>query len=183
MEILALFFIERAQDAVDRTALGGQFVGFLALVRVTEHTDATSAIKETDIPHLSVLPAGPSSPNPSGLLSSDSMRRFLDGAASRYDFVVVGTPPVLAMADPVVIGSLAGGVILCVHAGKTPRAPVIRARDELLRSKVRILGVLLNALEDKSGEIGHRERYAARYYEKAAKPRAMAETPSIIRTG
>ena len=150
---------------------------------LTEHTDATSAIKETEIPCLSVLPAGPSSPNPSGLLSSDSMRRFLDGAASRYDFVVVDTPPVLAMADPVVIGSLAGGVILCVHAGKTPRAAVIRARDELLRSKVRILGVLLNALEDKSGEITYRERYAARYYKKAAKPPGTAETPSTIRTG
>ncbi len=111
------------------------------------------------------------------------MRRFLDGAVSRYDFVVVDTPPVLAMADPVVIGSLAGGVILCVHAGKTPRAPVIRARDELLRSKVRILGVLLNALEDKGGEITYGERYAARYYRKAAKPPRTAETPSTLRTG
>jgi succinoglycan biosynthesis transport protein ExoP len=150
---------------------------------LTGNTEATSAIKETNIPCLSVLPAGPTAPNPSALLSSDSMRRFLDGAVSRYDFVVVDTPPVLAMADPVVIGSLAGGVILCVHAGKTPRAPVIRARDELLRSKVRILGVLLNALEDESGEITYRERYAARYYQNAAKPPETAETPSAVRTG
>jgi capsular exopolysaccharide synthesis family protein len=150
---------------------------------LTGHTDATSAIRETEIPGLSILPAGPGSPNPSGLLSSDAMRRFLDGAASRFDFVVVDTPPVLAMADPVVVGSLAGGVILCVHAGKTPRAPVIRARDELLRSKVPVLGVLLNALEDKGGEIKRRESYAARYYEKAAKPVGSAETPSILRTG
>ncbi len=149
---------------------------------LTRHTEATRAIQETDIPCLSLLPAGPSSPNPSGLLSSDAMRRFLDGAMSRYDFVVVDTPPILAVADPVVVGSLAGSVILCVHGGKTPRAAVIRARDELLRSKVRILGVLLNALEDEGGEITYRERYAAKYYQDSANPTETGEIPSAVTT-
>jgi capsular exopolysaccharide synthesis family protein len=151
---------------------------------LTGHSDATTAIRETEIPNLSVLPAGPTSPNPSGLLSSGIMRRFLDGAMSRYDFVVVDTPPVLAVADAVVLGHLAGGVILCVHGGKTPRAAVIRARDELLRSNVRILGVLLNALEDESGEVTYRERYGAGYYQNPpVKPPEAAETPSALRTG
>ncbi len=149
---------------------------------LTGQTEAASAIKETEIPNLSLLPAGPTSPNPSGLLSSGTMRRFLDGAMSRYDFVVVDTPPVLAVADAVVLGHLTGGVILCVHGGKTPRAVVIRARDELLRSNVRILGVLLNALEDESGEVAYRERYG--YYQTPpVKPPEAAETPSAVRTG
>lgn len=151
---------------------------------LTGQTDATSAIKVTVIPNLSVLPAGPTSPNPSGLLSSGTMRRFLEGAMSRFDFVVVDMPPVLAVADAVVLGHLTGGVILCVHGGKTPRAAVIRARDELLRSNVRILGVLLNALEDESGEVTYRERYGAGYYQSPpAKPPEAAETPSAVRTG
>ena len=149
---------------------------------LTGHTNATSAIKETEIPCLSVLPAGPTSPNPSGLLSSGSMRRFLDGVISRYDFVVVDTPPVLAMADAVVLGHLTGSVILCVHGGKTPRDAVIRARDELRRSNVRILGVLLNALEHERGEITYRERYAARYYQNPANPPETAKVPSAMIT-
>jgi len=77
------------------------------------------------------------------------MRRFLDDAVSRYDFVIVDTPPVLAVADPVVLGSLTGGVISGPWREDTADA-VIRARDELRRSNVRILGVLLNALKDET---------------------------------
>ncbi len=168
------------QSTLHETFHVSNAVGLVTVL--TGDSDLTRAIQQTEIPSLSVLPAGPSSPNPSGLLSSDSMRRFLDDAVSRYDFVIVDTPPVLAVADPVVLGNLTGGVILCVHGGKTPRAAVIRARDELRRSNVRILGVLLNALKDESGDVTYRERYASRYYQDAAKPPRTAEPPSTVKT-
>ena len=155
----------------------------IGLVSVlTGHTDHASAVHGTEIPGLSILPAGPTSPNPSGLLSSDRMRRFLDGALTQYDFVVLDTPPVLVLADAVLLGNLTAGIILTVHAGKTPRDQVVRARDELLRSKGRILGVLLNALRDPTGNIEYRGRYGSDYYSKAADVPDKTALPPLVQS-
>jgi capsular exopolysaccharide synthesis family protein len=142
--------------------------------------DAQQAVQKTAIPNLSLLPAGPPSPNPSGLLASDTMRRFLDGAIDRFDYVVVDAPPVLAVADAIVLGYLSNGVILTVRAGQTPRENVVKAWSELRSSNVRVLGVVLNALEDKNS-VSDRERYGGAYYiadePVAAALKAPADTP------
>ena len=91
------------------------------------------------------------------------MRRFLDGAVARYDYVVLDAPPVLAVADAIVLGYLSNGVILTVRGGKTPREQVLRALTELRRSNVRVLGVVINALAEKDG-VSDRERYGGAYY-------------------
>jgi capsular exopolysaccharide synthesis family protein len=112
------------------------------------HTDPGEAIQSTRIPNLSVLPAGPLAPDPSGLLHSDAMTRFLASAAGAFDHIVLDSPPVLAVTDAVLLSSLTDGAILCVQAGATPREKVARARDELLQGRVSILGVVLNGLRD-----------------------------------
>ena len=113
-------------------------------------TDPDEAILQTHVPNVSVLPAGPLAPDPSGLLHSDAMKRFVSHAAGAFDHVIFDSPPVLAVTDAVVLGDLTDGAILCVRAGRTPREKVIRARDELLRSADRVLGVLLNYLRDET---------------------------------
>ncbi len=138
--------------------------------------DARHAIQKTAIPGLSLLPAGPPSPNPSGLLASDTMRRFLDGAVERFDYVVLDAPPVLAVADAIVLGYLSNGVILTVRGGGTPREQVLRALTELRRSNVRVLGVVINALEEKNG-VTDRERYGGAYYSPPEPVPPEAESP------
>lgn len=138
--------------------------------------DAQHAAQKTAVPGLTLLPAGPPSPNPSGLLASDRMRRFLDGAVAHYDYVVLDTPPVLAVADAIVLGNLSNGVILTVRGGQTPREQVLRALSELGRSNVRVLGVLINALDEKNG-VSDRERYGGAYYPAAEPVPAEAVKP------
>ena len=110
------------------------------------------------------------------------MRRRETGALTQYDFVVFDTPPVLVLADAVLLGNLTAGIILTVHAGKTPREVVVRARDELLRSKGRILGVLLNALRDPTGNITYRGRYGSEYYSKTADVADKTAIPPVVQT-
>ena len=143
---------------------------------LTGRIDAQHAVQKTAVPGLMLLTAGPPSPNPSGLLASNTMRRFLDGAIARYEYVVIDAPPVLAVADAIVLGYLSNGVVLCVRAGRTPRDQVIRARDDLQRSNVRILGVVLNGLEEKHAGAEYRERYGAAYYGEKEPPAATPET-------
>lgn len=115
---------------------------------LAENAKPSDGILKTLLPGVSAIPAGPLSPNPSGLLSSDAMRQFMDYARSNFDYVVIDTPPISMVADAILLGFQADGAVLCVKGGNTPREQVARARDKLLRSNVRILGVLINNLEE-----------------------------------
>lgn len=121
---------------------------------LAENLEPARAIAKTDVPGISVIPSGPSSPNPSGLLSSEAMSEFLEFARLDFDHVVLDAPPVVHVADALVLGHQTDGVVLCVKGGATPREHVARVRDRLLRSNVRILGVLINNLVEDAGEYG-----------------------------
>lgn len=131
-------------------------VGLVSIL--AENLDAVQAIAATSIPNLFVVPSGPTSPNPSGLLSSKGMEQFLKAATHNFDYVIIDAPPLGAVADAILIGHQADGAVLCVRGGKTPREMVSRVRDRLTRSNVRILGVLINNLEE------HASGYGAYYY-------------------
>ncbi len=119
---------------------------------LAEGEDPTKVLVSTAVQGVYLLPAGPSTPNPSGLLSSEAMARFLELAREKFDHIIIDTPPVSPISDALILGALTDGVVLCVKAGETPRELVARVRDTLRRSNVRILGVLLNNLQaDASG--------------------------------
>jgi polysaccharide biosynthesis transport protein len=118
---------------------------------LAENLNPDRAIANSGVPDVFVVPSGPSSPNPSGLLSSEAMSNFLEFARLNFDYVILDAPPVAAVADALVLGHQTDGVVLCVQGGKTPREHVLRVRDKLLRSNVRILGVLINNLVEDAG--------------------------------
>jgi polysaccharide biosynthesis transport protein len=110
------------------------------------------------------------SPNPSGLLSSKGMRALVEWAEASFDFVIIDSPPISPIADAILLGHLSDGVVITVHAGRTPRDQVARVRDEMWRSNIRILGVLLNNLDDQGGKYGY-----GGYYYYYGKPYARSD--------
>jgi capsular exopolysaccharide synthesis family protein len=98
----------------------------------------------TGIPNLTFLPAGPRPPDPSALLSSERARVLFAALRERYPWVIVDSPPVLAVSDGSVLASLADGVLLVVRANSTPIEAVLLARDRLQALGARMLGVVLN---------------------------------------
>ncbi|HEX9606370.1 MAG TPA: polysaccharide biosynthesis tyrosine autokinase, partial [Gemmatimonadaceae bacterium] len=143
-------------------------VGLVSVL--AENVAPTSAIVTIkNIPGLSVVVSGPTAPNPSGLLASESMTKFLQFASDNFDFVILDTPPVGPVADALIIGNQCDGVVLIVKGGATPRDQVTRTRNRLQRSNVRILGVLINKLEEDA--YGYGKYYS--YYGKA-----YGDTPS-----
>jgi Mrp family chromosome partitioning ATPase len=72
------------------------------------------------------------------------MRHLLNNCRERFDFVVIDTPPVLAVTDAVVLSKSADGVLLVVRSAQTSQQSLLRARDLLLRVNARIAGVLVN---------------------------------------
>lgn len=94
------------------------------------------------------LPAGGESPNSTELLSSPRTGRLLDGLAGQADIVLIDTPPVLPVADTLVIGRLAAGAVLVVEARETPVDLVNRTKSALTRNRTRVLGVVLNKVRE-----------------------------------
>ena len=92
--------------------------------------------------NLSILTAGRPDRDPMSVLSSDRMRRVLQEASSRFDWVIIDTPPVALLTDAHLLASLVDAVVLVVQAGRTPLAAINRAVEAVGRD--RILGIVLN---------------------------------------
>jgi tyrosine-protein kinase Etk/Wzc len=104
----------------------------------------TDIINETHIPNLWMISCGSLVPNPSELLGSLQMRRFLDEMRRKFDMIIFDTPPLNAATDAVVLGTQVDGVAIVVRAGKTHRE-VARQKLELFQNlEAKIIGVILN---------------------------------------
>ena len=84
-------------------------------------------VQRSKIENLEVITTGPEVPNPAELLSSPHLAELLDEARQAYDVIVIDSPPLLAVADPAIVGAVVDGVIL-VAQPKTAPAPRRRAR-------------------------------------------------------
>jgi polysaccharide biosynthesis transport protein len=111
---------------------------------LTGNADFESIISRTSVPNLFVIPAGPNPPNPSELLASDRMQELVRMARSRFDFVVIDTPPILPVTDAALVGTLVDGMTLCLRAGKVTRDEARACRDRLQFAGIKVLGVVLN---------------------------------------
>jgi capsular exopolysaccharide synthesis family protein len=93
---------------------------------------------------LYLLATGPSIDNPAELLGSQRTAQLLQALAAQADVVLLDTPPVLFVADTLVIGRMAAGALLVVEARRTPVPVVQQAKDALIRNQTRLLGMVLN---------------------------------------
>jgi capsular exopolysaccharide synthesis family protein len=109
------------------------------LVGAAELKDVVQVLPEYN---LTVIPGGTAPTNPAELLGSTAMRRMLDQLRSRFDRVIVDTPPVLPLADVAVLAPIVDGTLLVVRVGVTPKPAIENALRAFDSS--RLLGVVLN---------------------------------------
>lgn len=120
-----------------------------------------------EVPNLWILPAGPIPPQPAELLSSPLMKEYIDRWRHEFDHVIIDTPPCLSVTDAVVLSPEADRVILVARAGRTTKPALRHACDVLLQANARVMGIVLNALDLRSGD-GYYYSYGglyARYYD------------------
>lgn len=120
------------------------------------------SLVETDIPGLSILPAGPVPPNPSELLQSRRMDAVLERLTTVADIVLLDSPPLLPVADGAILASKADGVVLVVEAARTRPPALGQARTLLEQAGASILGVVLNKVRDPQSV--YYAYYSYRYY-------------------
>ncbi|HZQ10884.1 MAG TPA: polysaccharide biosynthesis tyrosine autokinase [Anaerolineae bacterium] len=132
------------------------------------HAQIMSYVRPTRVENLRVLPTGPLPPNPSELLSSLSMGKLFDTLRADADVVIVDSPPVLAVADPIILSRLCDGVLLVIDSGKTRREPGEQAVEAIQKAGARLLGIVLNRVSDRGRYTSYNNKYYHYASEKSA---------------
>jgi succinoglycan biosynthesis transport protein ExoP len=103
------------------------------------------ALRRSGVDGLDLMPCGTRPTNPAELLTSPRFQQLLADLRDAYDFVIVDTPPVLAVSDPGNVAARVDGVILVFRLTKNSRPAAERAYESLHALGVNILGVVVNA--------------------------------------
>ena len=129
---------------------------------LSRDVDIEKLIQKVPIQNVSILPSGAIPPNPAELISSERMKEMIGILSKRYDHILIDSPPLINVTDPVILSTLVDGVILVVHGGKTTRDVVRRARHELAAVGAKVFGVVLNNVDLRKD--GYSDYYYNRYY-------------------
>lgn len=145
--------INRALSLVD-----GKHAGLSSYLAGVSSLDLIT-VPHPAITNLEAIPTGPIPPNPADLLSSRRLTELIAELRTRYKFVVIDSPPIMAATDAVILSVLVDGVLMVVRSGETPKEAFSRTRDLLVGVKCHMLGVVLNAVDASSPDYYYSYRY------------------------
>ncbi|MBD3374908.1 polysaccharide biosynthesis tyrosine autokinase [candidate division KSB1 bacterium] len=107
----------------------------------------SSVVQTTHIPNLSVISCGQMLPNPSELLGSFQMKRFLEEARRKFDFIIFDTPPLEAATDAVVLGTQVDAVAIVARSGMTNKHQAEEKIKVFRQVPVNLVGVVVNGTD------------------------------------
>jgi capsular exopolysaccharide synthesis family protein len=136
----------------------GKYAGLSSYLAGVSSLDLVT-VQHAAIPNLSAIPTGPLPPNPADLLSSHKLADAIAELRSKFKFIVIDSPPIMAATDAVILSVQADGVLLVVRSGETPKEAFTRTRDLLVSVKCHLLGVVLNAVDSSAPDYYYSYRY------------------------
>ncbi|MBM7231145.1 polysaccharide biosynthesis tyrosine autokinase [Dietzia cinnamea] len=117
-------------------------------------------VQETRHDGVDLLACGPLPPNPSELLASDMARHLIDELRSKYDYVIIDSPPLLPLTDGALLARITDGALLVVRSLRTTADQVAQAVDNLAKADATLLGVVAVANKPvKKGSAGYYDSY------------------------
>lgn len=132
---------------------------------LTGQAEIEDIIYETDVEGFYLTVAGPLSPDPTSLLDSEQFKSFIDKVREDYDYVIIDAPPLGVVIDAVIIGKFCDGAVVVIEQGVIKRKVVQDVIKQLKRGEVRILGAVLNKVDERIGAYGNYEyKYSYSYY-------------------
>jgi succinoglycan biosynthesis transport protein ExoP len=111
-------------------------------------TKVKTAARKSSIPNLQIISAGTSGEKIGALIDQADISTIIQELEFYYDFVIIDSPPVIPVSDPLLIGGLVDGVIMVVRAGSTQREVVKRAINLLRDASIKLYGLVANDYED-----------------------------------
>jgi len=136
--------------------------GFSSLI--AEDKEIPDVVQETVVPNLWALTCGPRPQNAADVLTSPRLPQLFDVLKEKYDFVIVDSPPLLAVTDASVIAPQADAVLMVVRLTKHARHAAVRATEMLDSLGARVLGVVINGIGKQHRGYGREYRYGGYGY-------------------
>jgi capsular exopolysaccharide synthesis family protein len=127
-------------------------------------SSVSSALQRTAVGGLWVLAAGRTPPNPAELLGSARFKDVIAASTTRFDTIIIDTPPAMVVTDPLVVAHIASGVLFVVGAEMTSRFAAREVLEQLERSHARLIGAVLNRVEIEKNGYYYYSRYDAANY-------------------
>ena len=139
-----------------------------ALIQLTSENGEDvlhTTIKQTGIPNLHLVPSGTVPPNPIELLNSEMMTHWLELAKSEYDVIVIDSPPIRAVADPMILANIVDAIIYVFDITKTRRSDILAGLRDLTDAfPTKGIGVLCNMINPKQAKsYGYYSRHSSDY--------------------
>jgi capsular exopolysaccharide synthesis family protein len=122
---------------------------------------AAEVVLKTRVANLWVMTSGKIPPNPAELLGSKRFADLLHSLKDHFDYVIVDTPPVMAVTDAAIVGHRVSGVLFVIASDTTSRHAAQQALDQLEHANVRFVGAVLNRVD-----LERNAYYYSRYYRK-----------------
>ena len=124
-----------------------------------------ATVKQTDIPNLHLVPSGTVPPNPIELLNSEMMTDWLELAKSEYDVIVIDSPPVRAVADPMILANIVDAIVYVFDITKTRRFDILTGVRHLTEAfPTKGIGVLCNMINPRHAKsYGYYSRHGSYY--------------------
>ena len=145
---------------------------------LTGKADLKDCIHKTTVDGIWLMPCGPVPPNPAELLESKKMRILVEGLGKGFDVVLLDTPPVLAVVDPVIVSNLVEATILVVYPRKTTEKVFLSAVEELKKGNTKIIGTIFNGMRlDKD------DYYYSRFYKSYSRSKGSGERTEDVDAG
>lgn len=139
--------------------------GFVDVLR--GDVELTDAIKETKVPDFFVLPCGKRPKDPAELLARPQFEQLLQVLREKFEYVIIDTPPVLAVTDPCGVAARVDGVLVCMRLSRHTRDLGRRTVEQLRDIGATISGIVINGVEERDAYGYGNYRYSDyRYYYK-----------------
>jgi capsular exopolysaccharide synthesis family protein len=122
-----------------------------------------SCVRTTAVDKLKVMTAGSTTGDPSDLLNAERWPDLLAEASFYFDRIVIDCAPIIPVDDAITIGRNVDGVLMVIRAGSTQREVAIRAAQMIRNSKLNLLGVVLNNLDEALPYYYSQKYYGYRY--------------------
>ena len=136
-------------------------VGLTGLIAGTN--SLTQGLVLSGVANLDLLPCGTRPTNPAELLSSPQFQKAIIQLKTRYEYVIVDTPPLLAVSDPAIVAPQSNSVLLVFRMTNKVRPLAERAREALANVGANVLGIVLNATDARTTGYGYGSQYSYGY--------------------
>ncbi|MBI4430630.1 MAG: CpsD/CapB family tyrosine-protein kinase [Candidatus Omnitrophica bacterium] len=153
----------RRGRVADYLGLGGKRQGLHEFLADTNGLSPKKVMFRNAKENLVIMPRGEALSNPSGLISSNRFKILIAELRNHFDYIVIDSPPIMAVADAGILSHEADGVLMIIQLGRTPKSIVAHSNMLFKQAGAKMLGYVLTNVEFQTSEYRYDYGYSYNY--------------------